>query len=122
MTVAVQLGTGSAGMAPSSLAPAHTRRLLAAMVLMRRFEERTAECYTEGEIRGFLHRGVGQEATAAGGLATPEPEDRVVAACRLFFCENNLDAMGTALERHRSLPEVDLRRGLDLHSIDFSGS
>ncbi len=68
--------------AVSALAPAHARRLLADMLLVRRFEERAAECYTQGSIRGFLHLGVGQEATAVGGIAALEPEDRVVAAYR----------------------------------------
>ncbi len=75
-----------AGLSPSAttpvLAPAHARRLLAEMLLVRRFEERAAECYTEGRIRGFLHLGVGQEATAVGGTAALEPEDRLVAAYR----------------------------------------
>jgi pyruvate dehydrogenase E1 component alpha subunit len=68
--------------APPALAPAHARRLLADMLLIRRFEERAAECYTQGRIRGFLHLGIGQEATAVGGIAALEPEDRVVAAYR----------------------------------------
>lgn len=68
--------------AAPALAPAHARRLLADMLLVRRFEERAMECYTQGRIRGFLHLGIGQEATAVGGIAALEPEDRVVAAYR----------------------------------------
>jgi pyruvate dehydrogenase E1 component alpha subunit len=72
---------GASAVTPA-LAPAHARRLLADMLLVRRFEERAAECYTEGKIRGFLHLGIGQEATATGGMAALDPEDRVVAAYR----------------------------------------
>jgi pyruvate dehydrogenase E1 component alpha subunit len=68
--------------ATPALAPAHARRLLAAMLLVRRFEERAAECYTQGLIRGFLHLGIGQEATAVGGITALEPEDRLVTAYR----------------------------------------
>lgn len=68
--------------AAPALAPAHARRLLADMLLVRRFEERAVECYMQGRIRGFLHLGIGQEATAVGGIAALQPEDRVVAAYR----------------------------------------
>jgi pyruvate dehydrogenase E1 component alpha subunit len=68
--------------ATPALAPAHARRLLAKMLLVRRFEERAAECYTQEKIRGFLHLGIGQEATVAGGIAALDPEDRVVTAYR----------------------------------------
>ena len=34
--------------------------LFAAMLLIRRFEERCAELYSGGQIRGFLHLYVGE--------------------------------------------------------------
>jgi pyruvate dehydrogenase E1 component alpha subunit len=67
---------------PPPLAATHARRLLADMLLVRRFEERAAECYMAGKIRGFLHLAIGEEATIAGCLAALEPEDRVVSAYR----------------------------------------
>jgi pyruvate dehydrogenase E1 component alpha subunit len=82
MTLPDTIGPGSAPAATPALAPAHAHRLLADMLLLRRFEERAVECYTQGMIRGFLHLGIGQEATAVGGIAALEPEDRVVAAYR----------------------------------------
>src|SRR5690606_24939829 len=36
------------------------------MILIRRFEERSAEMYTKGKIRGFLHLYIGEEACAVG--------------------------------------------------------
>jgi TPP-dependent pyruvate/acetoin dehydrogenase alpha subunit len=33
----------------------HDRMLLRQMLLIRRFEEKAAELYTLGKIRGFLH-------------------------------------------------------------------
>jgi len=68
--------------ASPALARAHAHRLLTEMLLVRRFEERAAECYTEGKIRGFLHLGVGQEAATVGAIAALEPDDRVVTAYR----------------------------------------
>ena len=63
-TVSIMTGPAATSLgvtpAPPALAPAHARRLLADMLLLRRFEERAAECYTQGRIRGFLHLGIGQ--------------------------------------------------------------
>ncbi len=75
-------GAGPGPVPPPPLAAAHARKLLADMLLVRRFEERAAECYMAGSIRGFLHLAIGEEATIAGCLAALEPEDRVVAAYR----------------------------------------
>jgi pyruvate dehydrogenase E1 component alpha subunit len=52
------------------------------MLLIRRFEERCAELYGAGKIRGFLHLYIGEEAVATGALRALQPEDNVVAAYR----------------------------------------
>ncbi len=36
------------------------------MLLIRRFEEKAAEQYSKGKIRGFLHLYIGEEAVAVG--------------------------------------------------------
>jgi len=36
------------------------------MVLVRRFEEHVADLYRDGEVPGFVHLSIGQEAIAAG--------------------------------------------------------
>jgi pyruvate dehydrogenase E1 component alpha subunit len=56
--------------------------LLRTMLLIRRFEERCAELYSAGRIRGFLHLCVGEEAVAAGVCAVLRPEDSVVSTYR----------------------------------------
>ena len=56
--------------------------LLADMQRVRRMEERSAELYGAGKIRGFLHLYVGQEAVAVGALHALAPEDNVVATYR----------------------------------------
>jgi pyruvate dehydrogenase E1 component alpha subunit len=52
------------------------------MVLIRRLEEAAAELYQKGEIGGFLHLYIGQEAVSTGILAAREPQDRVITAYR----------------------------------------
>jgi pyruvate dehydrogenase E1 component alpha subunit len=52
------------------------------MVRIRRLEERCAELYGEGRIRGFLHLYIGEEAVAAGVMPNLAPEDNVVATYR----------------------------------------
>jgi pyruvate dehydrogenase E1 component alpha subunit len=52
------------------------------MVRIRRLEERCAELYGAGKIRGFLHLYIGEEAVAAGVLPNLTPDDAVVATYR----------------------------------------
>jgi pyruvate dehydrogenase E1 component alpha subunit len=52
------------------------------MLRIRRFEEKCAELYSAGSIRGFLHLYIGQEAVAVGALQALEPQDAVVATYR----------------------------------------
>jgi pyruvate dehydrogenase E1 component alpha subunit len=60
----------------------HDRMLLRQMLLIRRFEEKAAELYTLGKIRGFLHLYIGEEAVAVGAMQALTPEDRIVATYR----------------------------------------
>jgi pyruvate dehydrogenase E1 component alpha subunit len=56
--------------------------LLADMLRVRRLEEKCAELYGAGRIRGFLHLYIGEEAVAAGSLRALAPQDNVVATYR----------------------------------------
>ena len=58
------------------------RRLLKSMLLIRRFEEKSAELYSAMKIRGFLHLYIGEEAVAVGVMEALTPEDAVVATYR----------------------------------------
>ena len=60
----------------------HAITLLSQMLLIRRFEEKAAEVYTLGRIRGFLHLYIGEEAIAVGAMQSLLPEDAVVATYR----------------------------------------
>jgi len=57
-------------------------KLLADMVRIRRMEEKAAEMYGAGKIRGFLHLYIGEEATAVGALHALSAEDNIVATYR----------------------------------------
>jgi pyruvate dehydrogenase E1 component alpha subunit len=52
------------------------------MVLIRRFEQRSAELYQQGKIGGFLHLYIGQEAIAVGSIAARHDGDHVITAYR----------------------------------------
>ncbi len=57
-------------------------RLLKDMLRIRRMEEKAAELYGAGKIRGFLHLYIGEEAVAVGALHALAAEDAVVATYR----------------------------------------
>jgi pyruvate dehydrogenase E1 component subunit alpha len=60
----------------------HGLHLLNEMLRIRRFEEKAAEVYSLGKIRGFLHLYIGEEACAVGAMQALRPEDAVVATYR----------------------------------------
>jgi len=62
--------------------PELARKLLHEMVRIRRFEEKSAELYSAGKIRGFLHLYIGEEAVAVGAMQALRPEDAVFATYR----------------------------------------
>ena len=68
--------------APAALDRSHAVALLRQMLLIRRFEEKAAELYTVGKIRGFLHLYIGEEAVAVGTMQALTPDDGVVATYR----------------------------------------
>ena len=55
---------------------------LRTMVLIRHFEEKAGEAYSLGQIGGFCHLYIGQEAVAVGTLAALRPDDYVISAYR----------------------------------------
>ena len=58
------------------------RDLFASMALIRAFETRVAELYRDGEIPGFVHTSLGQEAVAAGVGAALEDDDYIATTHR----------------------------------------
>lgn len=52
------------------------------MVLVRRFEEKSAEAYSAGKIGGFCHLYIGQEAVAIGSISAIRKDDYVLTSYR----------------------------------------
>jgi TPP-dependent pyruvate/acetoin dehydrogenase alpha subunit len=66
------------------------------MLLIRRFEEKVEERFRAGELPGFLHVAIGQEATATGVCAALEHEDVIASTHR---AHGHAIAKGTPVER-----------------------
>lgn len=60
----------------------HLLDLLRKMLLIRHFEEKCAELYSDQKIHGFLHLYIGEEAVAVGCMEALGPDDAVVATYR----------------------------------------
>lgn len=56
--------------------------LLYQMMLIRNFEEKTAELYADQKIRGFLHLYIGEEAIAVGTMQSLSESDNIVSTYR----------------------------------------
>ncbi len=70
-------------MATSALPDQETaREWLAAMTLIRRFEERAGEMYARAKIGGFLHLSIGEEATIVGSTRALRESDYLVSTYR----------------------------------------
>ncbi|MGH2944216.1 MAG: pyruvate dehydrogenase (acetyl-transferring) E1 component subunit alpha [Solirubrobacteraceae bacterium] len=62
--------------------PAMAREWLAAMMLIRRFEERAGEMYAKAKIGGFLHLAIGEEATIVGSTRALRDQDYLISTYR----------------------------------------
>lgn len=98
--------------------------LLQTMMNIRRFEEKAAEMYARGKIKGFLHLYIGQEAVAAGAIAALRPDDYLVTHYR-----EHGHALARGLEPGRVMAElfgkstgVTGGRGGSMHLFDVSKS
>ena len=66
------------------------------MLLIRRFEEKVEERFRAGELPGFLHVAIGQEASATGVCAALERDDVIASTHR---AHGHAIAKGTPVER-----------------------
>ncbi|HEX7437597.1 MAG TPA: pyruvate dehydrogenase (acetyl-transferring) E1 component subunit alpha [Caldimonas sp.] len=64
------------------LAAQEAWQLLWQMLRIRRFEEKCAELYGAGKIRGFLHLYIGEEAIAAGAIPELRADDSLLCTYR----------------------------------------
>jgi TPP-dependent pyruvate/acetoin dehydrogenase alpha subunit len=65
-----------------TLSPERLRELLREMLLIRRFEEKVEERFRAGELPGFLHVAIGQEAIAVGVCKALEDGDVIASTHR----------------------------------------
>jgi pyruvate dehydrogenase E1 component alpha subunit len=98
--------------------------LLQTMMNIRRFEEKAAEMYARGKIKGFLHLYIGQEAVATGAIAALRADDYIVTHYR-----EHGHALARGLEPGRVMAElfgkatgVTGGRGGSMHLFDVSKS
>ncbi len=66
----------------ATLSEERLRELYREMLLIRRFEEKVEERFRAGELPGFLHVAIGQEAVASGVCAALEPDDVIASTHR----------------------------------------
>ncbi len=66
----------------NALSEERLRELFREMLLIRRFEEKVEERFRAGELPGFLHVCIGQEAVATGVCAALEPDDVIASTHR----------------------------------------
>ncbi len=98
----------------------HGLALLHQMIRIRRFEERCAELYGQGKIRGFLHLYIGEEAVAVGALQALRPEDAIVATYREHghALVRGISARAVMAEMYGKATGCSRGRGGSMHLFD----
>ncbi|HEY7442466.1 MAG TPA: pyruvate dehydrogenase (acetyl-transferring) E1 component subunit alpha [Vicinamibacterales bacterium] len=98
----------------------HALDLLRQMLLIRRFEEKCAELYSAGKIRGFLHLYIGEEAVAVGAMQALTREDAVVATYREhgYALARGISANAVMAEMYGKQEGCSRGRGGSMHIFD----
>jgi pyruvate dehydrogenase E1 component alpha subunit len=101
---------------------AHALELLRQMLRIRRFEEKAAELYTVGKIRGFLHLYIGEEAVAVGAMQALTADDAIVATYREHgqALARGLPSGALMAEMYGKANGVSRGRGGSMHFFDVS--
>ncbi len=96
--------------------------LLRQMIRIRRFEEKCAELYSAGKIRGFLHLYIGEEAAAAGIMPALNAEDAVIATYREHghALARGVTAQSIMAEMYGRQEGCSRGRGGSMHLFDIS--
>ena len=92
------------------------------MVLIRRFEEKCAELYAQGDIGGFLHLYIGQEAVAVGAISALTDDDHVITAYRDHgqAIARGLDTDALMAEMTGKATGISKGKGGSMHLADVS--
>jgi pyruvate dehydrogenase E1 component alpha subunit len=107
---------------PLTLDRAHAMQLLGQMLRIRRFEEKCAELYGAGRIRGFLHLYIGEEAVAVGAMQALTGDDAIVATYREHghALARGVDARRLMAEMYGKQEGCSRGRGGSMHVFDAS--
>ena len=98
----------------------HAQYLLREMLRIRRFEEKCAELYQAGKIRGFVHLYIGEEAVAVGAMQALELEDAIVATYREHgqALARGITANAIMAEMYGKIEGCSRGRGGSMHLFD----
>ncbi len=90
------------------------------MLLIRRFEERSAMLYQNGEIGGFCHLYSGQEAVAVGSIGVLREDDYVITAYRDHghALARGMDPKAAMAELLGKAPGCSRGKGGSMHFFD----
>jgi pyruvate dehydrogenase E1 component alpha subunit len=100
----------------------HAHSLLGEMLRIRRFEEKAAELYSLGKIRGFLHLYIGEEAVAVGAMGALGPGDAIVSTYREHghALARGMPAEALMAELYGKASGCSRGRGGSMHFFDVS--
>ena len=98
------------------------QHLLYQMLLIRRFEEKSAEQYTKAKIRGFLHLYVGEEAVAVGIIQALNDKDNILSTYREHghALARGVEAKLIMAEMYGKQEGCSKGRGGSMHLFDVS--
>ena len=97
------------------------------MLLIRRFEEKAGQLYGMGQIGGFCHLYIGQEAVVVGLQSASRPGDTVVTSYRdhghMLACGMDADMLAETARAELGLyAPNDVIISIDLSNLKFSDS
>jgi pyruvate dehydrogenase E1 component alpha subunit len=113
---------GAAAVREPAVERDHALALLHQMLRIRRFEEKAAELYSDGKIRGFLHLYIGEEAIAVGALQALSADDAIVATYREHghALARGIPAGAVMAEMYGKANGCSRGRGGSMHLFDAS--
>jgi pyruvate dehydrogenase E1 component alpha subunit len=96
-------------------------KLLFQMLLIRRFEEKSAEMYSKTKIRGFLHLYIGEEAVAVGVINSLNENDNILCTYREHgqAIARGVDCGSVMAEMYGKQEGCSKGRGGSMHLFDL---
>jgi len=81
---------------PDAIEPTLQKKMLRGLIRIRRFEEKLAQLFKRGQLPGFVHLYIGEEAVAVGVCSALRSEDRITSTHR---GHGHLIAKGASLNK-----------------------